>query len=337
VENDDRPDVGREAVDVPAVPAASTPTISVVICAYTEQRWHDVLAAVRSVQTQSLSPLEILLVVDHNPALHARLAAELPDVRVVENREERGLSGGKNTGVALSRGEVIAFLDDDAVAEPDWLKFMAAAYDRPEVAGVGGMTLPLWETGRPVWFPPEFDWVVGCTFVGRPPGVVRNLLGGNASFRREVFEIAGGFPSQLGRTSRDRRPLGCEETEFCIRVSQHRPGTVFVFEPGAVIWHRAPAARERFSYFRSRCYAEGLSKALVTRSVGTAAGLAAERQYAAVTLRRGIVEGLRDGARGDPTGLARAGAITVGLMAATAGYAVGRVQSRTPASARVPA
>ncbi len=332
MENDDRPDVGREAVDVPAVPAASTPTISVVICAYTEQRWDDVLAAVRSVRAQSLSPLEILLVVDHNPALHARLAAELPDVRVVENREERGLSGGKNTGVALSRGEVVAFLDDDAVAEPDWLKFMAAAYDRPEVAGVGGMTLPLWETGRPVWFPPEFDWVVGCTFVGRQPGPVRNLLGGNASFRREVFDVAGGFPTHIGRTAADTRPLGCEETEFCIRVSQRMPGSVFLYEPGAVIHHRAPAARERFSYFRSRCYAEGLSKALVTRSVGVADGLSSERTYVAETLRRGVLRDVSAGLRGDRMALARSGAIATGLGAAAWGYAVGRVQSRRAAA-----
>jgi GT2 family glycosyltransferase len=314
-------------VDQPPREQRDLPSVSVIICAYTEERWNDVLAAVRSVQTQRFSPHEILLVVDHNPSLRAPLAAALPDVQVVENREERGLSGGKNTGVALAKGDVIAFLDDDAVAEPEWLGSLAAAYDRHEVAGVGGMTLPLWETGRPPWFPREFDWVVGCTFVGRCPGVVRNLLGGNASFRREVFDVAGGFPIQLGRTSRSRRPLGCEETEFCIRFSQRRPGSVFLFEPAAVIWHRAPAARERFSYFRSRCYAEGLSKAVVTRSVGAAHGLSAEREYAAVALRRGVVRGLGEALRGDPSGLARAGAIIAGLATTTAGYAVGTVRS----------
>jgi GT2 family glycosyltransferase len=308
-------------------------TISVVICAYTEERWDDVLAAVQSVREQSSPPLETILVIDHNPALFTRLAAHLPDVRVVENREHRGLSGGKNTGVALARGDVVAFLDDDAIAEPDWLKFMAAAYQEPEVVGVGGMTLPLWATGRPRWFPEEFDWVVGCTFVGRDPGPVRNLLGGNASFRREVFEVAGGFPTGIGRTAASTRPLGCEETEFCIRAAQRIPGAVFLYEPRAVIWHRASAVRERFSYFRSRCYAEGLSKALVTRSVGVADGLSAEREYAKVTLRRGVARGLAQGFHGEPAGAARAGAIVVGLAATSWGYAVGRVRS-WPAVAR---
>jgi GT2 family glycosyltransferase len=306
-------------------------TVSVVICAYTERRWDDVLAAVRSVQGQAWPPLEIILVVDHNPALLARLAAELPEVCVIENREERGLSGGKNTGVARARGNVVAFLDDDAVAETDWLKALAASYTSPQILGVGGRTLPLWGTGRPSWFPEEFDWVVGCTFVGRPPGKVRNLLGGNASFRRHVFDAVGGFPTGLGRTSASSRPLGCEETEFCIRVSQHIPGAVFLYEPDAVIWHRAPAARERFSYFLSRCYAEGLSKALVTRSVGVEDGLATEREYVRDALRKGVLRGVGQGIRGKPEGLTRAGAILAGLGATAWGYGIGRMQTRRPA------
>lgn len=301
------------------------PAISVVICAYTEQRWDDVLAAVRSVQAQSLPAAEIVVVVDHNPSLYARLAGEL-DVRVVENQAAQGLSGGKNTGVAVSTGDVIAFLDDDAVAEPDWLRCMAAAYDDPDVIGVGGLTLPAWDAQRPSWFPAEFDWVLGCTYVGRIPGQVRNLLGGNASFRREAFDVAGGFPEHIGRSSGKTRPLGCEETEFCIRVHQRLPRSKFVFDAGAVIRHRVPAVRGRFAYFRSRCYAEGLSKALVTDSVGVSDGLATELSYTAVTLRRGVLSNLGRAGRGDPDGLTRAGAIVVGLGCTAAGYAVGVTQ-----------
>ena len=297
--------------------------ITVVICAYTEDRWDDVLAAVRSVREQRYAALETLLVVDHNPDLFAKLTAALPDVQVVENAQAQGLSGGKNTGVALAQGEIIAFLDDDAIAEPGWLAAMVPGYDDPHVMGVGGMTRPRWETGRPSWFPTEFDWVVGCTYEGREPGRVRNLLGGNASFRRRVFEVVGGFPTGLGRNSTTTKPLGAEETEFCIRVLQQMPGSVFLYEPGSVIHHWAPIARERFSYFRSRCYAEGLSKAAMIRSVGADDGLETERQYAAVTLRRGVVRGIAEGFRGDTTGFSRAGAIAVGLGATVWGFAVG--------------
>ncbi|AQA02547.1 family 2 glycosyl transferase [Mycobacterium sp. MS1601] len=306
-------------------PLRRDPSFAVVICAYTQNRWDQVLAAVASVREQSLAADEIVLVVDHNRDLYRALHEALPDITVVENMNQKGLSGGKDTGVAITHSDVIAFLDDDAVAHRNWLARFRDAYTDSDIAGVGGTTLPLWETGRPRWFPEEFDWVLGCTFVGREPGEVRNLLGGNASFRREVFSVAGGFPSHIGRTSAQRRPLGCEETEFCIRVRQHRPHWRFMFEPLAVIWHHVPAERERFSYFRSRCYAEGLSKAAVTRSVGVTDGLAAERSYTARTLTRGVVKGVAEALHGDRAGIERSGAISVGFFSAAAGYVRGGV------------
>jgi glucosyl-dolichyl phosphate glucuronosyltransferase len=322
------PAAARRAVD------ASRGMVSVVICAYTNERWDDTRAAVQSVKDQSFANREIILVVDHNPALYSSFAAALPDITVTENREERGLSGGKNTGLGVARGDVVAFLDDDAVAEQDWLKFLVHSYEDPAVVGVGGLTLPLWEEPRPSWFPKEFDWVVGCTYRGMAEsrGPVRNLLGGNASFRRHTLERVGGFQNGIGRSS-GRRPLGCEETELCIRVSQQLPGSVFLFDDRAIIWHRIPAGRSRFSYFRSRCYAEGLSKAQVTANVGTRDGLSTERRYATRTLPTGIVQGVTDVMHGDASGLERTGAITVGLCSTAAGYVAGslrRTKKRAP-------
>jgi hypothetical protein len=149
-----------------------------------------------------------------------------------------------------------------------------------------------------------------------PRSLEQQLASGNASSRRELFAAVGGFPAHIGRVG-GKRPLGCEETAFCIRAAQRRPGGTFVFDPLAVIHHRVPANRERFAYFRSRCYAEGVSKALVARSVGLSDGLSAERTCAAVALRRGVVRGLRNGARGD-----------VGLAYTTAGHVVGTAQGR---------
>ncbi|MGI5225343.1 glycosyltransferase family 2 protein [Actinoallomurus sp. CA-142502] len=301
--------------------------ISVVICAYTEDRWDDVLAAVASVRAQSLAAHEVIVVVDHNPALLGRLRPALPDVKVIPNSGPRGLSGGKNTGVAASAGDVVAFLDDDATAEAGWLSAMAGGYDDANVAGVGGLTLPRWDGVAPRWFPEEFAWVVGCTYRGMDRGPIRNLMGGNASFRREVFDVAGGFRSGIGRTA-GGRPLGCEETEFCIRLRQAAPETVLLYDDNAVIWHRVPAERARFAYFRSRCYAEGLSKALVTRSVGVGDGLASERRHAVVALPRGVARGLRAAVTGDPSGLGRAASIVAGLAFTTFGYAAGSLLAR---------
>jgi glucosyl-dolichyl phosphate glucuronosyltransferase len=304
--------------------------VSVVICAYTEKRWDDTLAAVRSVAAQQLAPREIIVVVDHNRDLYERLRAALPDVVVMENREARGLSGGRNTGVAASGGDIVAFLDDDAIAAPDWLKFLVDPYSEPDVMGVGGLVEPLWaDDRRPSWFPEEFAWVVGCSYRGQPvtPSPVRNLLGGNASFRREVFSVTGGFRSGIGRSA-SHRPLGCEETELCIRLSQQRPGSVVMLDHRAVVWHRVPASRARLSYFRARCYAEGLSKALVAHSVGATDGLASERHYVTRTLPSGVLRGFADAVRGRPAGLGRSAAIALGVATTAWGYAVGTAQQR---------
>ena len=301
--------------------------ISVVICAYSEARWEQIRAAVDSVRTQSLRCDEIILVVDHNPALYTRLAAALPEVTVTPNQEIPGLSGARNTGIAQARGEIIAFLDDDAVAEPDWLKVLSDSYSDRTVVGAGGLAKPRWETRRPSWFPDEFDWVVGCAYRGTPRSraPVRNLMGSNMSFRRAIFDTAGGFRGGIGRTA-GKRPLGCEETELCIRIRQVRPASVLVFDTRAVIHHLVPAARCRFSYFRSRCFAEGLSKARVAAMVGAADGLSVERGYVRGVLPRGVARGLADALRGDPWGLWRAGAIVAGLAATGAGYAAGRLR-----------
>src|SRR2546427_4071232 len=112
---------------------------SVVICTYAEKRWDELVAAVSSLRTQTLPPEEIIVVIDHNPELLARVGSELPDVTGVENPGRRGLSDARNSGLAVARGDVVAFLDDDAAAEPEWLAVLAEGYAGGGVVGGGGV------------------------------------------------------------------------------------------------------------------------------------------------------------------------------------------------------
>lgn len=299
--------------------------LSVIICAYTEERWPDLVAAVDSLGRQSLPPREVVVVIDHNPALLARARAAFPSAVVLANSQHPGLSGARNCGVAATHGAIVAFLDDDAVALPDWAAQLLAGYADPQVVGVGGAIEPLWQHRRPGWFPTEFDWVVGCTYRGAPTNtaLVRNLIGANMSFRREVFAAVGQFRSAIGRVG--AHPVGCEETELCIRIRQHWPERILLHRPEARVLHRVPAARGRWRYFRARCYGEGISKALVRQFVGARDGLSSERAYTLRTLPRGVARGLADTLGGDPHGLLRAGAIVAGLAITTAGFVRGAV------------
>jgi O-antigen biosynthesis protein len=312
------------------VSAPAPPTVAVVLCCYTEDRWTEIMAALGSVRAQTRPADAVLVVVDHNPALYARVRDAAPaDVVVTPNRHRPGLSGARNTGVVLAGTDVVAFLDDDAVAEPDWLAHLVAEYADPGVAAVGGRIDPVWPGERPGWFPPEFDWVVGCSYTGQPSSraVVRNVIGANMSFRRAPVLAAGGFAEELGRTA-GALPLGCEETELCIRLTARTGGQV-VLQPLARVRHHVSGERGTVRYLRRRCFAEGLSKAAVSARAGSGPGLSAERGYALRVLPAGVARGVRDALRhGDGAAARRAAAIVLGFAATAAGYLVGRLRAR---------
>jgi GT2 family glycosyltransferase len=305
---------------------------SVVICAYTEDRWTDLSRAVRSVEDQHRAPRRIVVVIDHNAALLARARRELHSAHVVANRGLPGLSGARNTGIAVADGEVVAFVDDDAHADRRWLGRLLDGYVDQGVFGVGGLVEADWDVPRPAWFPPEFDWVVGCSYRGLPsrPTAVRNPIGCNMSFRRAVFDAVGGFRSEVGRVGAN--PIGCEETELSIRAAAHSGGR-FVYDPGAVVRHRVPAARARWSYFHQRCFAEGRSKAVVRRLARSAEALSAERSYVRRTLPLGMRDAVAESLRiRHPLPLLRIGAIVAGTGATVAGFISARseVRASTP-------
>ena len=280
--------------------------------------------AIRSVQAQTRPPEQIVLVIDHDTSLYDRAVKAFSEITVLPNMNRQGLSGARNSGIQAASGEIIAFLDDDATAAPDWLEVLQACYADRSVIGAGGYAAPDWERGRPRWFPEEFDWVVGCSYRGLPPvcSPVRNIIGCNMSFRREVFGTAGLFLETLGRVGSGLQ--GCEETELCIRARSAVPGSKILHEPAARIMHHVPASRSRWRYFLARCWGEGKSKSQIARFAGFEPGLQTERRYVTRVLPAGVARALRDAIlHASPTALLRTAAILSGLAAVTGGYVLG--------------
>lgn len=318
---------GAEAASAPDRGALS---VSVVICAWTVERFDQVLDAVASVVHQTPPPAQVLVVVDHNPVLATRLRRALlafgPSVTVLPNVRSQGLSGARNTGAEAAVGDVVAFLDDDAIARPGWLAALLGAYAQSaDVLAVGGAARAHWTAGRPPWFPEEFDWVVGCSYRGLPTdaGEVRNLIGANMSYRSRVFARVGAFREDLGRVGSG--PQGCEETDFGIRLRRAFTSARCLYLPHAEVVHFVPPQRATWSYFVRRCYGEGLSKARVSARAERG-DLGTERRYVLRVLPGAVRENVL-GARG-PGGWQRAGALLLGLSATIAGYAVGGLRNR---------
>ena len=326
-------------------------SVTVVICCFSDERYDAVRDAIRSAENLDPPAAEVIVVVDHNPALQDRLERLGLDVRLTSNSEQRGLSGARNSGIAASSGDLVVFLDDDAEADPAMLGHLRSAVAGGALGSVARID-PAWSGRRPAWFPDEFLWVFGCTYLGLAPGPVRNLIGAAMCVRRSVFERVGGFHDGLGRTHASL-PLGCEETELCIRARRTDPGAVFIYEPAALCRHRISDQRATWRYFVRRCYAEGLSKAqLAAMSPSSDSpssdspssdslssdSLSSERSYVLWTLPKGVLLALGRGLfRLDPAGPAKAAAIVIGLSATVFGFLCGKLRIRHERNAAAPA
>ena len=240
---------------------------SVIICTYSMERFNDTIEVVNSIFQQTYSNYEIVISVDHNEEVLVALKEKLPkNIIFAFNDGVRGLSDTRNAGMKKATGDIVFFIDDDATADKLWLETIVSNYLDPKVVAVGGRLVPVWENCRPWWFAEELDWIVGCTYRGHPQDKreVRNLIGCNMSFRRKVIESVGYFSTAVGRLN--KLLLGCEETEYCVRVKQIYPNDKIVYDPRAIVYHKVAKQRGRIKYVINRSYGEGISKELVRKT-----------------------------------------------------------------------
>lgn len=302
--------------------------VSIVVRTYTEKRWYSLVKCLDSLLMQSKQPDQIIVVVDHNPALMEKVKHMYPTVTAVENKFPQGSSGAWNSGVLNVSSDIVAFIDDDAQAEPGWLAQLVSHYDNPKVYGVGGHIQPIWESGNPVWFPEEFNWVVGCSYIGLPEEVepVRNMIGCNMSFRHEAFKMVGGFRDGMGHVGSN--PIGCDETEICIRLRQQEPDVTLLHDPDAKVHHHIPSQRTTWQYFFQRCALEGRSKAQVAYHVGSQDGLKTERRYSTIVLPRGVLRNIKQGLSGERGAFGKVAAIIAGFSTTSINYVFHSIKLR---------
>jgi GT2 family glycosyltransferase len=260
---------------------SKTEDITVIVSTYSILMKDSVLDCISSIQKQTLLPKEILLILDNDPLLLDFFRSVVPDEVKVLSSNGFGLSNARNAGVKHAKGEIVAFIDDDAVADKDWLKNMFSSYSESSVAGVGGLVLPLWTAKRPLlWFPQELNWIIGCSYIGQSnrQEPVRNPLGCNMSFRQTTFEKVGYFRSDIGRLGKIL--LDGEESEFSLRVHKTLPQSKIINVPSAVVYHKVNTKRMKIKYILKRSFFQGYSKALINGKFTDASlDLDVERKY----------------------------------------------------------
>jgi glycosyltransferase involved in cell wall biosynthesis len=236
-------------------------TVSIVVCTYSHERYFDTIETIESLDRQSYQNIEIVLVVDRNLNLFNDFSKynylkSLNNFKLgISNLP--GLSNARNKGVELSSGDIIAFIDDDAIADINWVSNLVICYKNPKIFGVGGPMKPLWVSGEVTWIPEEFYWAMGCSYRSQKNIIhcVRGNFGSNMSFRRIIFEKIGYFDDKLGLVD-DNMRTG-EETELSIRVLNEFKESKIIYNPNAVVYHKIYRFRKSFTFLMRRCYSYG--------------------------------------------------------------------------------
>ncbi|MCB0335128.1 MAG: glycosyltransferase [Bdellovibrionales bacterium] len=218
--------------------------------------------ALASLLEQSI-PANIILVdnsIDGSAFDRARLPTSNRQI-VSAHEPAPGLSFARNKALELSKAEYIAFIDDDAEAEPDWLEQILVAFDQfgPQACAVGGPVFPRFEGKRPAWLGDEVLRMASCIDWGGELRVTKQneyLVGCNLCYRTEALRRIGGFATKLGRVGQNAL-MGNEELDVIAKLIHSDMFTVY--QPSAKVSHFVPQERLVKSWYRKRMAWQAIS------------------------------------------------------------------------------
>ena len=314
-------DATRLEASLAVSPEQTVSAVSVVIACFDLQRFQLLVESIEAVRRQDL-PNELIVVVDNNEDMYWKVLDAVPgDVTVIRNSRARGAGGARNTAALKCTTRYLAFLDDDAIAQPGWLRSLVETMNQPDVLGAGGLTLPRWQAGRPWWFPPELGWTIGTSFPesSDKPYPVRNVWSCNMIVDREAFQAVNGFNEHLSKVGESSQP---EDTEFCLRVTHADDADrKWMMVPNSQVYHFVPARRATIRYIARRCWLEGTGKVHMRATASDRdAALSDERSYLTRTVPRALTVGIVETVRyGRFSKLGQSAVLLFGLSAATVG------------------
>lgn len=250
--------------------------LSVIICTYNRDKYiYNVLKSLAE-NTLPHDCYEIVLVdnncTDNTHGECERFTQDFPDVRFryfVETNQ--GLSHARNRGINESKGDVLVYVDDDALVNGEYLHTYADFFEgHPEIDAAGGPIIPKYETEEPAWMS-HFTkaLITGYKYLGdKPKEFPKNDFpgGGNAAYRASIFEKVGLFNVELGRKGDSL--VGAEEKDIFDRMTTL--GMRFYYLPTAILYHLIPAKKLSREYFDKLTYSIGKSERMRTKRIGPA-------------------------------------------------------------------
>jgi glycosyltransferase involved in cell wall biosynthesis len=256
-----------------ATGAKSKVRIAAIICTYNR---YDVLdAAITSCIEQDLDAAEFEIIIVDNSPDHAEAEKVGRQYRKHENlsyliEKTPGLANARNVGARKTEADIVAFLDDDAIAKPDWLRMLVKSFDDfgDKVMVAGGKISPIWDAPRPSWLGDnKLGHVSVVDWGGSARPIKKNewIAGANISFLRSALLEVGGFNTSLGRKGPETSLLNNEESDVIERLTSN--GGIVLYIPEAEVDHLVDRRRLNQEWFRRRSAWQGVSDILKDPSV----------------------------------------------------------------------
>jgi len=236
--------------------------VSVVIVVH--NRFRDADDAINSLITQSVKPYEIIVIDDYSYTVYKpKINIRNNDVviRLYRSSYELGLGRARSIGSYLAQGDVVAFIDDDAIAHKDWIKELINYHSRGYDI-VGGAVYPKYLVDPPKWWNLElFSYIIsaGNYLHYSKKKIIDLIYGTNFSVTKAVFNKIGYFLPSLGRVR--GKLLSGEEYEFLLRAV--KLGFRLGFNPKAIVYHKVFPYRFSIEYIKRRCWSQGASYARI--------------------------------------------------------------------------
>jgi glycosyltransferase involved in cell wall biosynthesis len=236
-------------------------TVTVVICTY--NRCHLLADCLASMACQGLDGIEVLVIDNNSSDETARVVADViklnPSIRYVFEERE-GLSYARNRGWLEARGAIVAYIDDDARAAPDWCEKIVSAFSTctPEPAAVGGPIFPFVCRAAPWWYVPELEtrtWGAEAHFL-ESTAASYGFSGSNMAFKKQSLQDVGGFDPEYGMQGGETR-MG-EETELFTRL--FRVGALLWYDPAIRVSHLVPSSQLSLSGRIKRAFMSGCAR-----------------------------------------------------------------------------
>jgi glucosyl-dolichyl phosphate glucuronosyltransferase len=247
------------------------PYLSVIICTYNRQKFIGACLQCLALQTLPKQYWEVLVVDNNSTDQSATIIQnfisndpELPFTYIFEGQQ--GLSFARNRGIAESRGDVLVYIDDDVEVTPEYLQVIKDFFEtHPQIAGVGGRTLPKFSEGPPpAWLNPYMTGITGTIDKGlaikKFVGKMKYPVGCNMIYTKQVLQQAGGFNNQLKARADDKYIF-----EKVSKISNE-----IWYVPQAFSLHNIDADRLTFTSFKRLYTKGGNEEKIKTRGEGTA-------------------------------------------------------------------